>query len=151
MGAMERWLADLGALFNRPPPAERTLTQLGARFGGGALAHDPFNIGASEMSDKPWDTKMGRVASHIGHGIRNFVETPARIADALNRVERGEIPEQFTDARDPWEAARQQVRKEVADAGAEMAVEMIGMGRLPGAAPSGAVVGTSGSKLVRPE
>lgn len=51
---MERSLAALQSMLG-PMPAERTLTQLGLRFGGEepAAMHDPFNIGVSETMKPP--------------------------------------------------------------------------------------------------
>jgi hypothetical protein len=45
---------------------------------GSAGGLDPFNIGATEMSNTPMDTRGGWMLSAIAEGLRQWIETPGR-------------------------------------------------------------------------
>jgi hypothetical protein len=108
-------LADLAMGKRLPPSGSLSLADL-------AQAHDPFNIGATAMSDDPWNTKMGRIASAVGGGLKAMIEAPGRA------MQEGITTEQAVN----WAAPT--------------SLGMLGLSRIPGVASEGTLGMFAGPK-----
>lgn len=95
------------------------------------------------QGENPIATKIGTIAGAVGTGLKGMVETPGNYMEAF----KAETPDKITEG----DVFRQDIaRKHGADWAAGNALGMVGLGRLPGAAPAGATVGIGGSRLTQP-
>src|SRR4051812_2487669 len=109
---------------------------------------DPLT-GAVTPSDEA-QGKFGRIADAVTGGLKNWAEFPmtyARNRAALENQPLGPVTEEDAAKED---IDRKALRQQGADWGAGTALGMIGVGRLPGAAPQGAV-GIHGGDLHSPQ
>lgn len=103
---------------------------------------DPLTGAVTNPNEKV-QGKFGRIMDALGGGLKSAVEFPGRYMEAQKPEQEGSVTEGDVMRQD---ASHQQA----ADWSAGTAMSMVGMGRLPGAAPEGSI-GIGGGKLKQPQ
>lgn len=108
---------------------------------GPASAHRRAIIDQNPRDAGRFARGVGRLGQALAEGFGSWVSFPMDYARAGAALDRGEVPEHMAGQADPLGASRDALRHEAVDWSAGTGIGMLGMGTLPGGAPSGATLG----------